>query len=95
VAGHNPDIEAKWFDRYCPVHNVSSKYPPTVLIHGTADTDVPHEESAAMDKALTRFKVPHKFISVPNAGHGISGIRENDRMQIFTEALDFVKTHAA
>ena len=68
VTGHNPDTEPKWFDRYCPVRNVSAKYPPTVLIHGTADTDVPYEESDAMDKALTHFNVPHKFISVPGGG---------------------------
>ncbi len=45
VAGHNPDDEPNWFDPYCPVRNVSATYPPTLLIHGTADTDVPHEES--------------------------------------------------
>jgi acetyl esterase/lipase len=93
VAGHNPDSEAKWFDRYCPVRNVSAKYPPTVLIHGTADTDVPYEESDAMDEALIHFKVPHKFLSVPNAGHGISGIPEADRRRIYDEALAFVKAH--
>jgi dipeptidyl aminopeptidase/acylaminoacyl peptidase len=71
VTGHNPDIDPKWFDRYCPARNVSAKYPPTVLIHGTADTDVPYEEADTMDKMLTRFKVPHKFISVPNGGHGL------------------------
>ena len=65
VTGHNPDTEPRWFDRYCPVRNVSAKYPPTVLIHGTADTDVPYEESVGMDKALTQFNVPHKFITVP------------------------------
>jgi acetyl esterase/lipase len=93
VTGHNPDIEPKWFDGYCPVRNVSAKYPPTVLIHGTADTDVPYEEADTMDKMLTRFKVSHKFISVPNGGHGLSGVAENDRTRVHEEALAFVKEH--
>ena len=41
VAGHDPDTEPSWFDPYCPVRNVTAQYPPTVLIHGSADTDVP------------------------------------------------------
>jgi acetyl esterase/lipase len=93
VAGHNPGTESKWFEPYCPVRNVSTAYPPTVLIHGTADTDVPYEESDAMDKALTRFKVPHKFISVPNGGHGLSGVPENDRARIYQETMVFASQY--
>jgi dipeptidyl aminopeptidase/acylaminoacyl peptidase len=63
------------------------------LIHGTADTDVPYEESDAMDKALAHFKVPHKFISVPGGGHVLYGVAENERTRIYQEALAFVKEH--
>jgi acetyl esterase/lipase len=93
VTGHNPDTEPKWFDRYCPVRNVSEKYPPTVLIHGTADTDVPYVESDDMDKALAHFHVPHKFISVPGGGHVLYGVAASDSTQIYEEALAFVKEH--
>ena len=31
VAGHNPHAEPKWFDPYCPIRNVTAKYPPTFL----------------------------------------------------------------
>ncbi len=95
VTGHSPDIDPKWFDRYCPVRNLSAQYPPTVLIHGTADTDVPYEESDAMDKALTRFKVPHKFITVPGAGHVLSGVAASERTRIYDEALAFVRGYMA
>jgi acetyl esterase/lipase len=91
VTGHNPATEPRWFDRYCPVRNVSAKYPPTVLIHGTADTDVAYEASEEMDKALTQFKVPHKFISVPGAGHVLGGVAQDERWRIYQEALAFVK----
>jgi acetyl esterase/lipase len=91
VTGHDPDTEPKWFKRYCPVENVSPKYPPTVLIHGTADTDVPYEESDNMDKALTRFKVEHKFITVPGGGHVLRGVAPAEAARIYEEALAFVK----
>ena len=95
VTGHNPDTEPKWFDPYCPVRNVSREYPPTVLIHGTADTDVPYAESDAMDKALAHFQVPHKFISVAGGGHILRGVAESDKKRIYHEALAFVKEHGA
>lgn len=93
ISGHDPDTEPKWFKPYCPVENVSTKYPPTALIHGTADTDVPYEESDAMDKALTHFKVPHKFLSVPGAGHGLGDVAPSERARICDEALAFAKEH--
>jgi len=93
VTGHNPDTEPRWFDRYCPARNVSAKYPPTVLIHGTADTDVPYEESVGMDKALTKFNVPHKFITVPGGQHVLGGVSDADKARIYAETLEFVKEH--
>ena len=95
VTGHDPKAEPDWFKPYCPVDNVSSKYPPTVLIHGTADTDVPYEESANMDKVLSRFKVEHKFITVPGGDHGIKNQAPAERARIFEEALDFALAHAS
>jgi acetyl esterase/lipase len=41
-----PDQEPKAFDTWCPIRNVSAQNPPTLLIHGTKDTDVPYEQSA-------------------------------------------------
>lgn len=93
VTGHDPDTEPNWFDPYCPVRNVSENYPPTVLIHGTADTDVPYAESDAMDKTLSHFDVPHKFISVPGAGHVLYGVAVEERERIYTEALAFAAEH--
>jgi acetyl esterase/lipase len=79
VTGHDPDAEPKAFDRFCPVRNVSPQYPPTLLIHGTSDTDVPHEQSVLMDRELARHRVAHEFISVPEGGHGLGNI---DRAQV-------------
>jgi dipeptidyl aminopeptidase/acylaminoacyl peptidase len=56
-----------------PVRNVTADYPPTVLIHGTEDTDVPHEQSAMMAEQFRQHNVSHEFISIPNGEHGLGG----------------------
>ena len=48
VAGWDPIKEPERFHPFMPVKNVTAEYPPTVLIHGTSDTDVPFEQSAIM-----------------------------------------------
>lgn len=95
VSGHDLEADPKWFDRYCPVRNVSAQYPPSVLIHGTADTDVPYEESVNMDEALSRFKVAHKFLTAPGGGHMLRGVSENERARIYEQALGFVREHTS
>jgi acetyl esterase/lipase len=73
VTGFDPEKDRAKLDPYCPVRNVNAEYPPTLLVHGTEDTDVPYELSAAMDKELTRHKVAHELVTVRGAGHGLSG----------------------
>src|SRR5262249_12738270 len=73
VTGFNPDKERSKLDPYCPVRNVTREYPPTLLIHGTEDTDVPYDLSDAMAKELARQQVPHELITVKGAGHGLAG----------------------
>src|SRR5262249_12352228 len=73
VTGFDPEKDRRKLDPYCPVRNVTEDYPPTLLVHGTEDTDVPYELSAAMAKELARRKVPHELVTVPGAGHGLAG----------------------
>src|SRR5262245_22785944 len=73
VTGFDPDKERRKLDPYCPVRNVTAEYPPTLLLHGTEDTDVPYELSATMAKELARQKVPHELVTVKGAGHGLVG----------------------
>jgi acetyl esterase/lipase len=95
VAGHDPGAEPKAFDRFCPVRNGSPQYPPTMLIHGTKDTDVPHEQSVLMDAALARQGVPHEFISVAGGGHGLGNIDRATVARIYRKAIAFVGRYTA
>lgn len=91
VAGHDPDVETNWFDRYCPERNVSAKYPPTLLIHGSADTDVPYEQSVRMDEKLSQFKIEHKFLRVPVGSHCLEADPPALQTKVFREAMEFVR----
>jgi len=95
VAAHDPDTEPKAFDPFCPVRNLSDKYPPTLLIHGTKDTDVPHEQSVVMDRELSRHGVPHEFISVPGAGHGLGGMDRTFMSGIYERVMAFLRRYSA
>jgi dipeptidyl aminopeptidase/acylaminoacyl peptidase len=73
VSGFDPATDRAKLDEFCPVRRVTPDYPPTLLIHGTRDTDVPYEESAGMAAELERQGVPHELITVPDAEHGLAG----------------------
>lgn len=55
------------------VRNVTADYPPTLLIHGTKDTDVPFEQSRMMAEQLEKHGVKHRLISIENGEHGFGG----------------------
>lgn len=91
VTGFEPGKDRAKLDPYCPVRNVTSAYPPTLLVHGTQDTDVPYDLSAAMAKELERQKVEHELVTVPAAGHGLSGGDRKLVAEAHAKALAFIK----
>ena len=90
VAGLDAADDPKAFDRFCPVRNVWPEYPPTLLVHGTKDSDVPHEQSVLMDRELTRQGVRHELISVPGGGHGLGNVDRASVEGIYRRAVGFI-----
>ena len=90
VAGHDPATDDRWFHRYCPVRNVTPEYPPTMLVHGTADTDVPYHQSELMADRLTQVRVQHQLVTVPEGAHGIGNIAPEEQDRIYHEAAAFL-----
>jgi acetyl esterase/lipase len=99
VTGHDPDIEPEWFDPFCPVRNITPDYPPTILIHGAQDTDVPYQQSVLMSQELGRWEVEHEFITLPNRGHGFDaageGLGDLTVAEVFDQMLAFLKKHCS
>jgi dipeptidyl aminopeptidase/acylaminoacyl peptidase len=46
-----------------------------------------------MNEALSRFKVEHKFLSVPGGTHGLNGFDPAAKARILEQAVDFLKMH--
>jgi acetyl esterase/lipase len=66
VSGWDPHSEVE-------VRNVTDDYPPTILIHGTADTDVPYEQSTMMAEQFAEHGVEHHLLTIENGEHGLQG----------------------
>jgi acetyl esterase/lipase len=91
VVGRDPAKEASAFHPFCPLRNIAKDYPPTLLLHGDKDTDVPIDQSALMAKELARHGVPHDFITVPGLGHGFdSAMWDPAVSQVFDRVLMFL-----
>src|SRR5262249_14843416 len=64
IAGVDPRREPEKIKPYLPLYNVGEKYPPTAFIHGTADTDVPYEQSQNMMRELEKHSVPFQLHAI-------------------------------
>jgi acetyl esterase/lipase len=93
VSGFDPIKQANKFAPFEPVRGVTKEYPPTLLIHGTVDTDVPYEQSVLMEKQFKQHNVPHKFVTVPNAGHGLSKGDPRLINDAYAQVLPFVNKY--
>jgi len=94
VSGHDPSKEPDWFTPYMPIRNVDPHYPPTLLLHGESDTDVPFEMSVMIADELKKHGVEHQFISHPKWGHGFDGKMDDPEIaQAFEQVLTFLRKH--
>ena len=52
-----------------PVCHVSPTCPPTLILHGLADTTVDREQSVELDRKLSEQGVEHRLLLIPGVGH--------------------------
>ena len=71
--------------------NVSSSFPPALLLHGDADKDVPHQESVAMVETLQAAGADAELISVPRCGHVFEQVGTAQAQEAFARVLDFLR----
>jgi acetyl esterase/lipase len=93
VSGWDPHTEAEKFHPFMPLVNVKPDYPPTLLIHGDKDTDVPHEQSVLMAAALKTSGVQHKLLSVAGAEHGLAAASRATSDEAYRAAAAFLREH--
>jgi acetyl esterase/lipase len=94
VAGLDPRTQARALDAFCPLRNVTKDYPPTLLLHGTADTDVPYAQSEMMAAELARHGVERELLTIPNGGHGFDANMDDPRVaDAFDRVIRFLQAH--
>jgi acetyl esterase/lipase len=93
VSGWDARAESEKFFPFMPIKNITGNYPPTVLIHGTADTDVPFEQSEMMAEELKKHEVPFQFHKIAKAEHGLSGGDHAEIDEAERKAFEFIKLH--
>ncbi len=90
VSGHDPHEEPEWFAPYCPVRQITPDYPPTLLVHGSKDTDVPYAQSVRAAEALVHAGVRHALVTLPHRGHAFDLVGGAMRDEMTTAAFDRV-----
>jgi acetyl esterase/lipase len=93
VSGWDPHAEVEKFKPYMPFYNVTKDYPPTALIHGTSDTDVPYEQSEMMAAEFKAKGISHEFITIPHAEHGLHGGDPKLIDAAYRRAIEFIEKH--
>jgi acetyl esterase/lipase len=92
VSGVDPAVHPEAYKPWCPASNVTKKFPPTMLLHGDKDTDVPVTQSDQMAELLKQHGVECEYIRVAGAGHGFDG-KMNDAATsaLFERAVEFLQ----
>lgn len=97
--GLDPEKHPEAFLPYSPCAMIDAKYPPTLLIHGNKDWDVPYEQSKKMRDALVAFGNTCKLLTIDKGGHMFDSLFEGDppasAMKPLNEAIKFLDEHRA
>lgn len=93
VSGWDPHTEPEKFHPFMPLKNVTREYPPTFLLHGDADTDVPYEQSTLMAAEFKKHGVTHVLRTIPGGEHGLDGGDRTLIDQSYRDAFDFLRRY--
>jgi dipeptidyl aminopeptidase/acylaminoacyl peptidase len=91
VSGLDPVAERPALEAYCPVRHVSSSFPPTLVLHGDADKDVPYTESVSMLEALRAAGVDADLVTVARCGHLFDQGGTTQAEEAFARVIEFLQ----
>jgi acetyl esterase/lipase len=94
VSGWNPLTEAEKFHPYMALKNVDAEYPPTLMVHGTKDTDVPCEQSVMMASEFKKHGIIHKLITIEGGEHGLHDGDPDVIRDAYKQVREFIKSYA-
>jgi acetyl esterase/lipase len=86
--GASPKAVADLAVEASPITHVTAAAPPTLLMHGAADAEVPVSQSLRMHERLRQAGAESTLRVVPGAGHCFEGY--SDISGLINEAVDFL-----
>ena len=93
ATGFDPVEEQEQLTKLSPVHNIQADFPPTLMVHGTIDTDVPYVCAKRLAAALESAGVKYELVTVEDAGHGLAGGDKEKVNTAHNRALAFIRTN--
>lgn len=97
VTGWSRENDAKDLQMFSPIKNIKANFPPTLLVHGDQDTDVPFYESVKLRKVFVERKIDHQFIAMEGYGHVFDimegGMENEDIAKVFAAIDSFLKQY--
>jgi acetyl esterase/lipase len=92
--GLDPSQDLDALSPFCPVQCVAADHPPTLLLHGDEDTDVPYEQSGMMARALADASITHQLLTITGGAHGFdAGMGDPVVAAAFADVLGFLTQH--
>ncbi|NWL86226.1 alpha/beta hydrolase [Paenibacillus sp. 79R4] len=94
VTGLDPQWDQAELEALCPAEAVTAQYPPTLLLHGDQDNDVPYTQSVQMAERLEQTGVAHTLITLPGEDHLFDLQKDKESVrQAFAQELDFLRKY--
>lgn len=76
---------------YCPVFSITAPFPPTLLLHGDQDVDVPVSQTLILGRKLNSIGVPSEQIILNGYDHAFDVRRKGLSDPVVFRAFDVVK----
>jgi carboxymethylenebutenolidase len=70
--------------------SMAANMPPTLILHGDADTTVPVRYARELDALLTKYNRPHEMKIYPGAWHGLDPASRDDAWR---RSMDFLRRY--
>jgi acetyl esterase/lipase len=73
-----------------PITYITPDDPPFLIMHGTADTGVPYQQSMELYDALQAKGVKSELVLVPDANHMFEGVSKEKRQELVDKVFQFI-----
>jgi acetyl esterase/lipase len=94
ATGLDPRDDDEAWAPFCPVRRIAPDHPPTMLLHGDEDTDVPYDQSVMMARAFADAAVAHHLLTIPGGAHGFDAWMDDPVVAgAFADVLGFLAQH--